>query len=826
MISTSRRETLRVSVSIAALVVIASSAHAQSTDAASTAATASAPSVGSSNGIPASGATLDAVLAAGSAAPEGSDAAKPGALQEIVVTAQRRTENLQKAAVAVAAIGGADLIKNNITQATDIGFLVPAVTPTPGGFFIRGIGNFTPTPYADPAIAFNYDGVYIGRPANTGGFLYDLQRIEVLKGPQGTLYGRNATGGAINVIPETPKLGVFSGYFAASGGNYGTYRNEGAVNVPIGNDTAVRLSGQVNGHDGYLSDGSSDDRSRSGRLQVYHRFAEGLTFRLSADYERLGGVGVGSSYADAYRYNAGTGAYIVTPSGLPVSSGLYAADAQNFRSSQRAGPAGRSFAPIADYPFQNFNGGGLTGEMNWDTGVGKLVLLPSFREDQQDNRTAIPGFTADLGERDKQYSAEARFLGDRVGILDYQLGGLYYHETNRGTYSINQQALAVYQAFDQTTRSAAVFGRLTAHLTDRLRLVGGIRYTDDHRSFEGSSQRLTIVCTVAACPNAPLFSLVPTIAQQPLPTPPAGGVRPLPGTGAIISRGDVDVDARLPKAKTTYRAAAEFDLARNSLLYASYETGYRTGGFSLSSGYETYQPEYITAYTVGSKNRFFNNRVQLNLEAFIWQYRDQQINHLGVDLAGQQGQFTQNIGRSTNKGLEVEGRWLITPDTVVGSDLQYLHTNYSSFTYQAPLGVAPVLTGCAQSINPITPTLRTVDCAGKPAFNSPKWTLNLNAEQTVRIGDYKIVGTVDSQYRSSRYVGFEYLAQERQGNTWQTNVEVTFGPSSGRWSIQGYVQNVEGHRYLVNANLFTVGNILTVSTAAPRTFGGRTTYRF
>ena len=522
---------------------------------------------------------------------------------------------------------------------------MPALTPTPGGFFLRGVGNFTVTPYADPAIAFNYDGVYIGRPANTSGLFYDLQRVEVLKGPQGTLYGRNATGGAINVIPETPKLGDNTGYITASGGNYGYYNVEAAANIPIGDDTAVRIAGNGFHHDGYLDDGTSDEKTRAARIQLLHKFSPDLSVRIGGDYENLTGTGGGgSTYEGVYRFNPAAQQYTFVGSGLARSQGEFDTASQTYRSTVRALLSGRNFAPLADHPYSNRVFYGLNAEIDWDTPYGKLVVEPSYRHGAGASRTAVPGYTVDLNEDDEQSEVEARFLGKRVGIFDYTVGGLYYYETNDGNYSINQQALVVYQDFHQRTESYAVFGRATAHLTDTLRLVGGLRYTNDDKSFNGTSQRLLIACTLVTatgpnCPTAPLFSLVPNLAQQTIPYPPvSGGATPIiiggRFSGAVDSRGDVNVNARLPTDKVTYRAAVEYDLTPRSLLYFSYETGYRTGGFSLSTGYETYQPETTEAYTFGSKNRFFDNRLQVNLEAFRWLYNNQQVNHVGVDKAG------------------------------------------------------------------------------------------------------------------------------------------------------------------------------------------------
>ena len=202
-----------------------------------------------------------------------SQAGNSDTLGEIIVTAQRRSENLQKAAVSVGVVSGNQLVASGITDSTLLSKQVPGLVAPPSGagavnYFIRGVGNFAEEPFGDPAIAFNYDNIYIGRPIATTGPFFDLERVEVVKGPQGTLYGRNATGGAINVIPEKPELNYTGGYMSGSYGNYNSYGVEGAINASLGNSTAIRVSATAIGHDGYLSDGSSDLDSKGIRAQI------------------------------------------------------------------------------------------------------------------------------------------------------------------------------------------------------------------------------------------------------------------------------------------------------------------------------------------------------------------------------------------------------------------------------------------------------------------------------------------------------------------------------------------------------------------------------
>ena len=758
-------------------------------------------------------------------------------LGDIIVTAQRRAENLQRAAVAVDVVTGSDLAAAGITQAGRLGEQVPALTvqPTSTGnlIFIRGVGNFTLTPNSDPAVAFNYDGVYVGRPTSTTGVFYDLERVEVLKGPQGTLYGRNATGGAINVIPVQPKPGEFSGYATATYGNYDTVIAEGALNVPLGPDGAVRVSGSVSDHDGYLRDGTSDDKTRALRVQLKAKLTPDLTVRLSSDYARSGGVGTQASYVGNYLFNPLAGGYAFRPANLPISEGFFTSAAQAYRTTVPVSPAFRTLNPLDFYPFQRNNFYGANAQIDWQTGLGTLTVIPAWRYGSLNYLSSAGAFGYRDREKDEQHSIEARFTGNRIGFVDYTIGALYYRETIDLNTALSLSAAANFLDNHFKTKSIAPFGRLTAHVSDRLRIVGGVRYTEDRKRFTGSTVGNTIVCTrgpVVGCPNTPLFPLTDTQAQIPFRTPGAGGF-PVPTfsngapTGAIIVRSDRFDDNRLKNHRVTWRGAVEFDVAPQSLLYGSVESGYRSGGFNPATGFDTYDPEYITAYTVGVKNRFLGNRVQLNLEAFWWRYRNQQVSAVRNDLDGRTANITQNIGRSRIRGVEAEARILATRDTLLSADVQYLDAKNRSFVYQQANTGVPPLTGCGYALNAAT-NLYSVNCSGLQSYNSPKWTINLAAQQTVELGDYKVVPGVDTQYKSRRYVGFQYLSQQHLRDVWRTNAQVAFGPTSDKWSVAVFVRNIENHRTAIYSSIHPLANILIDGTTPPRTYGGRVSFKF
>ena len=370
-------------------------------------------------------------------------------------------------------------------------------------------------------------------------------------------------------------------------------------------------------------------------------------------------------------------------------------------------------------------------------------------------------------------------------------------------------------------------------MSDRLRLVGGVRYTEDKKSTVSESENIFAICTTfppVPCFNAPQLPLVTTADQLPYALPPKGpgGVVPI-APNVILSRSQLAyIDDSFSKGQATFRAGVEFDAGPRSLVYATVETGYRVGGLQPTPGFEIYGPEKITAYTIGSKNRFFGNRLQLNVEGFLWKYRDQQLAALGFDATGVPNFFIRNIGRTTNYGVDIDAQFAATKTTMLSAQMEYVHSKYDSFTYSVPGAPQPVpFVGC-----PYTPGVQNgqaiynVDCSGKPAFNAPRWVVTLGAEQRIAVGKYEVVLSGDTQYRSSRWVGFEYAPGELQGATWQSNAELRFQPDDAQWSIAAFVRNIENDRFLVNVTANTFGGLLTGISSPPRTYGVRVGVKF
>lgn len=756
--------------------------------------------------------------------------AEQGGLTEIVVTAQQRGENLQKAAVPLSVVTGEELVKSGIVGVDTLQRTVPALQVGNGAtgnvIFIRGVGSFSIAPTSDPAVAFNYDNVYVGRSASTTGALYDLERVEVLKGPQGTLYGRNATAGAINILPVQPRLGENSGFVSAGYGNYDAFNVEGAVNVAAGDNAGVRLSGIYTQHDGYLLDGTSSDKSLGLRAQIKAELSSDLTVRIAADYAHQGGTGTAATYIGRYAFNPATGSFAVTPSNLPVSEGLLTPAAEAFRRTGAAGAiAGRFNNSLGMAQYVDSDLYGVAAYIDYATSLGTLSLIPAWRHSKRDIlSTGAAQLVGNYSEAD-QTSVEVRLVSPAGRTIDYILGAYYFSEDINDDVHNNSGAQAGFQLTKAQTRAPSAYGRLTFNVTDALRLTGGIRYTNDKKEYTNSTRTLQLLCTVPAaaggCPNVALLPYATSFEAQPVQPAASGAVIPVANGGAV-RRTDSSASGKFDESKVTYRASVEFDVAPRSMVYASFETGYRSGGFNTDV---PYGPENITAYTVGSKNRFFDNRLQLNVEGFYWKYNDQQLSYLGINSLGAVGLVTRNIGRSVAKGVEVEALAQIAPTTALRANVQYVDSRYKSFTYVSP---ARPYTGCATTAS-ASPTGApfTINCAGFPLFNAPKWTASFGAQQRLTLSDQlELVLDADTQYRSGRYTNFTLTPQDYQGATWVSNAQATLMVDDGRISVTAFVRNIEDNRYQTYATQVPGSNLYVSLNAQPRTYGVRVSTRF
>jgi iron complex outermembrane recepter protein len=734
--------------------------------------------------------------------PAAAGGAETGGLEEIVVTAQRRSENLQRSALAVTAVSPDLLTRESVTKAADLTSVVPALQASNQAgytaFYIRGIGSAAYNAYSEAADAFNFNGVYVSRPNGVNGQFFDVERVEVLEGPQGTLYGRNATGGAINLITRPAQLGEFNGYAGVQIGNYDERLLTGVLNVPFGDRTAARLAVQTEDHDGYFQDGTDDAKSRSARLSILSQLTTDLSVKVVTDYSHFGGKGDGAA---------------ILPLGTtPVRGGL--GDPAVTALYQNA-PANSFIFPGAITPLPqdqariDLHTEGVLAEITLNTALGTLTMIPAWRGTGNDNLTTSEGFWVLDRTTGNQESFEVRLASDDDLPFRYVLGGYYFDEHSRFFIEPDSQFIGVVQTQGHdSTQTAATFSQLTYKLTPTFRATGGLRFTWERKGFNG---------TAGTSPPAVLTS--------------GPGLNPLvvgPATPNITT------DANRTFYSLTWKGGFEWDVGPQSLLYANVSTGYKAGGFFFASTNNSYDPEKVLSYAIGSKNRFFDNKLQLNAEAFLMKYTDQQLATLGYvegDNGPVTGYPTRNVGRSTIAGLEAEAQYLPIDTLLLGLQLNFVHSRYDHFAYTAPdlspllglrAGAIPPSSGCPNSL---AAGLYTVDCSGRQMYQSPEWTVAANIQKTFELGNGgSIVPEIRSRYESARWMSESFLPVTLAGGDVRTDATLSYNAPRGVWNVALYVNNVANKNVVSNVfvnDVYPIFSPVLATLRPPRTFGVR-----
>ncbi|HET8690719.1 MAG TPA: TonB-dependent receptor [Steroidobacteraceae bacterium] len=728
-------------------------------------------------------------------------------LEEVEVTAQRRAENVQRAAVAVGVLAAEELLEAGVSKPQELGELLPslqvAATAAPiSVYYLRAAGNFTGNALTDSAVAFNVDGVFIGRPHGTAGFFYDLERIEVLKGPQGTLYGRNATAGAINVLPKGAELGVTAGEASLETGNHGALRADGVANVPLGERAALRIAGFHVRHDGYMDDGLDDQDDIAGRLSVLVEPADAVSLRLVADYFDQQGLGTGASPLDL---------------GPSHRHGVSGAAGGAYYETQWNAIGGRNFEAMPRNQRLDNWYRGVAATLDWATAGGTLTILPARRESHLDTLGAGIGTQVVTLEEDRQSSVEARFASNPGRRLDYIAGAYWFDETNRVPLFVpNTQFTMAVQRYDTGVESAAGFGQLRWSITDRVRATAGARYTHEDKFLRGSFETSVRRCvSPAGCPGN---ERIPVTQVTPLPHEfdPSDGVITV---GALI-----ESDEKATFSKWTWRAALEADLDEDRFLYASYDTGFKSGGFFFSNDSQVFRPENLEAFAVGSKNRLQSGRLKLDFELFHWRYEDQQVSTITQDSQGVTNLATRNVGNATMGGMEMDAEWAATELTRLRLGLQYLDATYDDFRYVTPLASGPPLTGC-----PVTPGAAgfAVDCSGSRAPYAPEWTVNLGAEHAFRlVGGSELVAGLRLRYQSEMLTGLDFLPPEYQDGYATIGASLAWSSADGRYSVAAYGNNLTDEAVVANSFPPPFGSFVVGTLRPPRLLALRVTARF
>ncbi|MGE4324362.1 MAG: TonB-dependent receptor, partial [Sphingobium sp.] len=684
-------------------------------------------------------------------------------IADIVVTAERRESSAQRSAVAISVISAADLEKGGVSNASTLLDSVPGLDITRSNInaniSLRGLGGGGSTQYADPVVGLNVGGVPLSRTFSAASAMYDLARVEVLKGPQGTLYGRNATVGAVNLIPNRPTFDL-GGKAGVEVGNYDAFRANGAINVPLSDTAAVRLAGQSNYHKGYLTNGYDDANNKAGRASFLYQPDSDFSVLLWLDYyrDRSHGPGTvlryqipGQEWATDNPWQSFAPAGCGTPALCPTwadSAGRPFNDAF------------RSWSVVGDDGFVHLTQRILAGEISWRTGIGTLTVIPAHVTTAADTRTYSGGLTYTLRNRTYQNSVEARLASDDTGRFKWLVGGIYFYEhINSNQQTLEPDGFQIITSPNLTDESVGVFAQATYALADPLRLTGGIRYTSETKKQDGFSL-LGGAFTTATCPSP---GLLVTGATNAYGNYYPNGYCQVPNAG------------RLHFTNVSWKVGVEFDAAPQSLLYANVSTGFKAGGFAPALPPNTYKPEKLTAFQIGSKNRFFDNRLQFNVEAFYWKYKNQQINVLQTLNPAGQSAYPVNVDGDL-KGAEANIVAKPLGDTTLSFDVLYARGRYD--VYPTAISSTGVLGGLTDY----------------PRINLPRWSGTLKAEQRFALGEGSIVAAGDMHFESGANLRPVAAVNARPGDYRSAfatfNASLTWNAPGDRYSISAFVNNL------------------------------------
>ena len=767
-------------------------------------------------------------------------------LEEIVVTAEKRAATVMKTPLAISALDQDELERNGVARTEDLDLLVPnfkfgTIDVGFGGaqLTLRGISNDNITEDGDPSIAVHLDGVYLPRISSGNALFYDMARVEVLRGPQGTLYGRNTTSGTVNIIPNRPGFETDSAV-SLGAGSYSLVKTEGFYNTPLIDDKlAFRVAFSYANHDGYRDNGPAPDGDD----------ADDLGLRTSLLFSPTDQTGLLLT-VDYFRAKGNGGVMAAIP--FDRSS-----DPTGFQYPFVTDP--NKFALNTD-PYEDNNDWGVKLELTHDFGASELTWISAVRGHQRANRVDRDGtdqipriedlqrFAGSFAGREpvvgpttgnyavvemdsRAISSELRLASVDDGQAFNWLGGLYFFEETqdggfdafveglRGTGFIApflgmpppaaaaDPAVRVRRFNDKTAESIAAFGQASYSFGDKnqYRLTGGLRWTRDHKN-DGNG-------TYSG------FTLAPLTAPDAIY--PEDRSFPIAGNAPVCDRDGISVYRCVNRtfdeswSELTWKAGFDWQVNDDWLLYTSTSRGFRSGGFNDGN---IYAPEFNNAFEGGFKGRFPSGKAQLDVALFYYDLEDQQVSQVENATT-----ITSNAGKSKLLGAEIAAGVLPYKRSRLDMTLGYLNTEYDRFV---------------DVDDPQTPGVIPEDLSGNKFLKAPEWSLNLNWEPYTFItgAGGAFVPKIQFHYESDFYLLAFNNPQNLQESFTRTDFRLMYQAPSGRWSLEAWVRNIEDESVL--AAQFTTPNplltppqavgfppgagreeLLLGSYAPPRTYG-------
>ncbi|WP_058817387.1 TonB-dependent receptor [Sphingopyxis sp. H050] len=719
-------------------------------------------------------------MAAAQTAPADETAEDSQGIQDIVVTAQRVESSAQKTPISLTVYSGEDLADQGITDIKSLAAADPSVNFTSNNgtpyVAIRGIASTDTTEIGDPSVPFSRDGFFTNRPYALQLGMYDVARVEVLKGPQGTLNGRNSTGGLINVITNRPSRDT-GAYGSVEVGNYGTFNGELGVNAGISDAVQVRVSGVLRHHEGY--------RFLTG-TNIEANNEEAHSIRAQILVEPFDGFHAWVAYQNDYIDDNGPG---------------------YFKSALRTRP---DFGKAKRYPGYAPIYNSIRGDrVVWEVGYDKLPFDASLTyaggyeklEYHNAAEATNPAFAYPATRVFKQnqfpetWNHEIRIATPADNTISFQGGYFNFKEDNKvvdagifnvacvGAFAPGGANAALCRAgqyairfnFDVTTRSEAVFGQFGVRLGDKLKLSVGGRQTWDEKSRVG-----TAVTNLAALAS-PFIGAPPTTVNQ---------------------------APSLKDDQFIYHIGLDFTPSDDSLFYAKYDTGYKAGGFNVTNAGTTfYAPEKVKTFEVGTKNRLSGNTLQLNASAFYTEYSNYQANQIADG-------FLQvfNTGGAKIWGVEGSFRALFGQGGTFDLNAAYLDTKFDNGI--TIVDGSSAANGVARNIG------------GNNLPNAPKFVMSAAVSQDFDIGSGKITARLDGKYSSKFYYTVFNDFDTSSRSYAVGNASLTYAPNNGIWEVQAFVRNITNEVILARAVRNYNAGTNDYEFQAPRTFGLRGSFKF
>lgn len=704
-----------------------------------------------------------------------------GGWEEITVTARRRTESTLDVPIAVTAVSGAALERANITSLADLQRIAPSVRTAPVAgrassiaFFIRGLGETTGSVSADPSTGVYFADAIMTRPQGVGRSLYDLQSVQILNGPQGTLFGRNLTGGAVLLTPNPAALDELGGYGRVRIGNFKQRDVEGAINVPVGESVAVRAAGSIVRRDPFAinsvtGNGRADEHSNSGRLTLNIEPDDSFSNVFILDYfeGRSRGLHIIPTNLNA---NVNTPANPLAPRAIWL------------KRQQQVGV--RGLVDGVDGPYSTASNLGLTNTSTAELGAVTVKNIFNYRRinsyDQQATATPPTETTPrymliDITNivHSKQFSNELQLSGSLMnGRVDYTSGAYYFYEqATQESYTATLGGAPRRILPEATNESKSLFSQVDVKATDQLTFTIGGRYTWDQRSLY---QRVYL----------------PTGAQV---------------VNQGVSKGF---------GKFTYTLAANYKPVDNLLVYATTRRGYRSGGFNASAtsvdALVPVRPEVLTDYEIGLK--YQGGAFRFSTAAFHSNYTD--IQRTLLTIVGTPPTATQlllNAAAAKVQGIEAEAVVRPIPILEISAHGSYVNAQYKKF------------------IDPISGK----DISYLPFSQTPKWTYRIGADLTIptpeSVGELRL--SADYSYQSE-ILGGETATIEpgyMLDGRGLLNARVSLDRIGGTAvSVAAFARNLTNKEYFTAISpLYAAPFGITRSVVGdPRTWGLEVSFRF